>query len=53
MAAAVICEETKPIGVLAGVVNRSQHDINTNRDMKEAVTAEAAFFDSRCVGALS
>ena len=32
---------------LAGVVNRSQHDINTNRDMKEAISAEAAFFDSR------
>ena len=30
------------------MVNRSQHDINTNRDMKDAIAAEAAFFDARC-----
>ena len=31
------------------MVNRSQHDINTNVDMKNAIAAEAAFFDARCV----
>lgn len=30
----------------AGVVNRSQHDINTQRTMADACAGEAAFFES-------
>ena len=36
------------LALAAGVVNRSQHDINTNRNMRDAVAAEAAFFTDRC-----
>ena len=32
-------------GLLAGVVNRSQHDINTQRTMSDACAGEAAFFE--------
>ncbi len=31
---------------VVGVVNRSQHDINTKRNIREAQASEAAFFES-------
>jgi Dynamin central region len=36
-----------PCAVPPGVVNRSQHDINTRRSVADARAAEAAFFASR------
>ncbi|KAK9803596.1 hypothetical protein WJX72_003244 [[Myrmecia] bisecta] len=46
-ASAVLKNEVVPLKMgYIGVINRSQHDINTRRNMRDSRTAEAAFFES-------
>ncbi|KAK9840112.1 hypothetical protein WJX74_003564 [Apatococcus lobatus] len=46
-AAAVLRNEVVPLRLgYIGVVNRSQHDINTHRRIREAQASEASFFES-------